>query len=101
MALFDETGAERLDGIGLNRHKGKLLFSLVSSLLMTALIPGCCNNFISARRGGQGSSFDGREGITGAGMGAVSLASAGAGCRVGGDIFACTAGSIAMERSLL
>ena len=101
MVPFDETGTEHLNGIGFIGHKVKLLFLLVPSILITALIPGCCNDFISARRGGRGSSFDGREGITDAGMGTDSLASAGAGCCVGGDIFACMAGSIAMERSSL
>ena len=59
MALFGETGAERLGGIEFARHRGERGFALFPSLLTTVFVSGGCNGSVSVRRSGGGSSFDG------------------------------------------
>ena len=59
MALFGETGAERLGGIGFARYGGERSFMLVPSLLTAAFVLGSCNDSVSTKGSGGGSSFDG------------------------------------------
>ena len=79
MALFGETGTNRLGGIGFAAYGGEPSFALLPSLLTMAFVSGSCNNSVSVRRSGGSLSFDGwgrmaRRGKVGEQLGNVRVA---------------------------
>ena len=62
VARVDEMGTERVRGTGIVRSKGEHVDALVTRLLTTAFLIGCCTVFDTIFDGGFVSPFEGQGG---------------------------------------